>query len=174
MKRLHSLSLLFVLAACGDNTADPSNDAGNSRAPAEIDFAKLANFPVDVVGIYHLSDRADAINLELRADRSFRWSQRGCEGTSSDTGRFKLTSPTRLMLLPEAGRASFRWSALQADQVSEARMELDSGRFFEPTGIGGQREQIWEPGGICPICDAASDSTGQAACDTLADPQRAR
>jgi hypothetical protein len=50
-------------------------DAGaGTKRPAEIDFAKLADFPNDeVVGIYHLVDRADAINLELADDHSSRW-----------------------------------------------------------------------------------------------------
>jgi|GEM_PF-4870356 len=112
-------------------------------------------------GIYHRPMTADAFNLELRADNTFRWSVSGCDSFGGGEGRVSVESKDEIVLLPAEGKTTFLWNGPEvAGQVPELRLVVTPDRLIES-----KTRRAWDPGGVCSICGGNLGPTGQEACD---------
>ncbi|MGB5810798.1 MAG: hypothetical protein WBG86_09725 [Polyangiales bacterium] len=147
MRRTMLLLLVGAAAACGDTT---------EAAP-------------DLTGIYHLPDRIDAVNLELREDGTFRWMISGCDFFGGSQGVWR-GEPGRAVLLPEAGETTFRWIDDVSTVPEREKVELTPGRYegeMFAVGVTGRDgyDQRWLRGGLCPICDTLLGPSALEPCD---------
>ena len=153
--RFYPVLVMLVAAACAQSTSAESLQGGRD---ADASANELAG---DIAGVYHLPLTVDSINLELRDDHRFRWSLRGCDTFGGGSGRFDVTSATTIVLVPDAGHASFPWPGAGVMQMTEVRLGVTSDKLIDD---GGFDRQIWESGGVCPKCGSLGP-VGQQACD---------
>jgi hypothetical protein len=64
--------------------------------------------PADREVAFHLDGVIDAVNVELRADGTYRASSNGCDVSSSGRGRWEPEG-AMLSFLPPAGESSVYW-----------------------------------------------------------------
>jgi hypothetical protein len=147
MIRLSSLLVCLAFSGCATEVVTTGVDASTP--------------PLVPAGLYHQPGEADAINLELSDDNTFRWSLLGCDTFGGDSGRVLVVSDSQLKLLPAEGETEFLWAGtVVVARVPEITLEIQPGKLVDSTS-----QQLWISGGVCPICGGNLGPTGQEACD---------
>jgi len=124
---------------------------------------------LELLGLYHLPNMADAANLQLAQDGTFRWKIDGCDFASGDRGRWRARDE-KLILTPMPGKPTFTWVAGLSFRTRFETIELEAGdrtgQVFA-TGIAdGERvDQAWARGGSCVVCGGVfGRPSGQERC----------
>jgi hypothetical protein len=131
---------------------------------------------LELLGLYHLPNMVDAVNLQLAEDGTFRWKIDGCDFEDGDRGRWRAKDE-KLILTPMPGKPTFTWVVGLSFGTRLETIELEAGdrtgQMFA-TGIAdGERvDQAWARGGSCVICGGTfGGPSGQERC---AEPWRRR
>ncbi len=123
----------------------------------------------DWAGTYHLPDQADASNLVLDADGTFRWTIEGCDLGGGDCGTWKRSQPHTIVLQPSPGKASFQWSSgggISPTTALNVSSNAGSADLVIEVPQKGEKPTVarWKPGRVCAVCGGGAGPTGQKAC----------
>jgi hypothetical protein len=143
--------------------------------PAECTIPACACLPGttprdDWAGTYHVAGAADAVNLVLEADGTFRWTLDGCDFGDGDCGVWKKSQPHTIVLLSSAAtaNATFAWNmGVGVSETTRLDVSTDaSGDLIVSLPQEGAKPtaQRWVKGRVCAICEGGDGPSGQQAC----------
>jgi hypothetical protein len=154
--------------------------AASCRAPRGR--AGEANLSPVSLGIYHLPNQVDAVNLSLNADGTFFWNVCGCDYSGFSQGRwvidengltlsslsgskltwftdFSLGSEVKTPLKVENGPGPGEIT-ITGEVISSSNQATEPSRVtFVPI------RQVWKSGRLCAKCEGPLGPTGQELCD---------
>lgn len=113
--------------------------------------------PPNLIGVFHVPNVSDAINISINDDRTFHWELDGCD-TFFDGGGSWETDGDSLTLIPSSGDRELFWPFHPlVFRVTDVRVS-DGGQRGEEIRVvtsdvdGTIREQVWQKGRVCPVC----------------------
>jgi hypothetical protein len=153
----HSFAILFALAVTGCATSSTGDPDAQSSAEAD------SGLPLPV-GAFHRDDTTDAVNLELRADGSWRMASDGCDTKGAASGQTVRQGDAWRLVVAE--NCSIRWTVdeYSSQNVDELRIvdgEQRPGRLFV-SGVRADDSTFSHellPGGLCPNCASMGPSS---------------
>jgi hypothetical protein len=135
--------------ACGHDAGASSTDAAPADWPAP--------------GELHLTGAADAVNLALDADGTFRAFLFGCDVGTCAAGIWRADGDA-VTCLPADGEATFDWPSV--GPASSAEIVRDSATTLQVRVVGLQPvTEIWEFGLICAECCTGLGPSALYLCD---------
>jgi hypothetical protein len=122
----------------------------------------------DWAGTYFIPDKADAVNLVLEADGTFRWTIEGCDFGGGDCGIWKRSQPHTIVLLPSPGATDFQWAGgVGIEKITSMNVVGDpGGDLVTEIPSPGEKPlaQRWKQGRVCSVCGGTTGPTGQVPC----------
>jgi hypothetical protein len=167
-------SLVLLATGCSspptqqDHTGAPNVDSPRAEAPSCSQATEASSLD-DAVGEWppselHLAGIADAVDLTLAKDGTFRLTLFGCDYSRCAAGTWRSESGAVVLGAAE-GNANFYWPTT-AGQVTSVVLIRDSLTAVQAQIAGPNAEsQAWAFGLVCAACCGGLGPSGLYSCD---------